>query len=140
MKGQLVIAFSMLASGIAAPVHAQVVGCQTMMVSAATVHVRRALPTHGFSAMQVDSAFVGIVLTEEQTLNAIAIVDSTLVADGVLRRQALGGPADLNDQRRELTNARNAKLASLLEGSSEKARLMSNLTAMGRSSGRCDDP
>ncbi len=126
------------------PVHSaagQVVGCHRLeQPSGQQVRFYRYLPEDGFTQMQIDSAFNGILLTAEQRARAAGIVDSSWREVGRLTNpRPYEPPSDTTAVTvARLMDKRNAALLALLIHARDSSRLRQNLTAMAHSEGRCD--
>ena len=83
-------------------------------------------------AQQVDVMFKGITITDAIKAKAVDILTKAGAASRAVDRSA----ADAMDQRKKITDTRNADLAALLSNDADKKMLADNIAAMPQGRGR----
>ena len=83
-------------------------------------------------AQQVDVMFKGITLTDAIKAKAVEI----LTKAGADSRAVDRAPPDAQEQRKKITDKRNADLAALLSNDADKKMLADNIAAMPQGRGR----
>ena len=83
-------------------------------------------------AMQVDNMFKGITITDAIKAKAVDI----LTKSGADSRAVDRAAPDAADQRKKITDKRNADLAALLSSDADKKTLADNIAAMPQRGGR----
>ncbi len=83
-------------------------------------------------AQQVDAMFKGITITDAIKAKAVDIITKAGADSRAVDRAA----ADAMDQRKKITDKRNADLAALLSNDGDKKMLADNIAAMPQGRGR----